>query len=135
MTIKLLFDVGLFVLIWMTQLIVYPSFTHFDPVDLQKWHSSYTLRISILVMPLMVGQLVVHIHQLTQDFSLIPSVALVCILLAWANTFLYAVPLHNQITSGDDISIATEKLVSLNAWRTGFWSFVFLTDLYLLFKK
>ena len=70
-------------------------FTQFDPVDLQKWHSSYTFRISLLVMPLMVGQLV-HIHQLTRDYSLIPSVALVFILLAWVNTFLYAVPLHNQ---------------------------------------
>jgi DMSO reductase anchor subunit len=135
MTVKLLFDFGLFVLIWMTQLIVYPSFTQFDPVDLQKWHSSYTLRISILVMPLMVGQLVVHIHQLSRDYSLIPSVALVCILLAWVNTFLYAVPLHNQIASGVDISIAAEKLVSVNAWRTWCWSFVFFIDVFLLLKK
>ena len=135
MTVKLLFDFGLFVLIWMTQLIVYPSFTQFDPVDLQTWHSSYTLRISILVMPLMVGQLVVHIHQLSRDYSLIPSVALVCILLAWVNTFLYAVPLHNQIASGVDISIAAEKLVSVNAWRTWCWSFVFFIDVFLLLKK
>ena len=135
MTVKLLFDFVLFVLIWMTQLIVYPSFTHFDPSNLQKWHSLYTLRISILVMPLMVGQLVIHIHQLTQDLSLISSIALIFILLAWGNTFLYAVPLHNQIASGVDISIVAEKLVSVNAWRTWCWSFVFLIDVFLLLKK
>ena len=135
MNLKLLFDFGLVVLIWMTQVIVYPSFIQFDPVDLQRWHSSYTVRISILVIPLMIGQLGLHVYQLSQGASFIPFIALLFILLAWANTFLFAVPLHNQIATGVDISVAVQKLVSANAWRTGFWSIVFLIDLYLILKK
>ena len=135
MTYKLLFDFGIVVLIWMTQLIVYPSFTQFNPTDLQQWHASYTIRISILVMPLMFGQLGFHIYHLTQNTGLLPIIALVLIGLAWANTFLFAVPLHNQIGSGIEIVESAQKLVSVNAWRTGFWSIVFLIDLYLILKK
>ncbi len=135
MTYKLLFDFGLVVLIWMTQLIVYPSFAQFDPTDLQRWHASYTLRISILVMPLMFGQLGFHIYHLTQSAGFLPVTAIVFILLAWANTFLFAVPLHNQIGASIEIVDSAQKLVSVNTWRTGFWSIVFLIDLYLILKK
>lgn len=135
MIYKLLFDFGIVVLIWMTQLIVYPSFTQFDPSDLQRWHASYTMRISLIVMPLMFGQLGFHVYQLTQQIGLLQIIALILIVLAWANTFLYAVPLHNQIGAGVEVIESAEKLVSVNAWRTGFWSVVFLIDLFLILKK
>lgn len=135
MIYKLLFDFGIVVLIWMTQLIVYPSFTQFDPSDLQRWHASYTMRISLIVMPLMFGQLGFHVYQLTQQIGLLQIIALILIVLAWANTFLYAVPLHNQIGAGVEVIEFAEKLVSVNAWRTGFWSVVFLIDLFLILKK
>lgn len=135
MIYKLLFDFGIVVLIWMTQLIVYPSFTQFDPSDLQRWHASYTMRISLIVMPLMFGQLGFHVYQLTQQIGLLQIIALILIVLAWANTFLYAVPLHNQIGAGVEVIESAEKLISVNAWRTGFWSVVFLIDLFLILKK
>jgi DMSO reductase anchor subunit len=135
MTYKLLFDFGIVVLIWITQLIVYPSFTQFDPADLQRWHSTYTIRISIIVMPLMIGQLGFHIYYLMQDASPLPIIALVFIILAWVNTFLFAVPLHNLIGVGQEIAQTAQRLVSVNAWRTGFWSIVFFIDLYLILKK
>ena len=135
MIYKLLFDFGIVVLIWMTQLIVYPSFTQFEPSDLQRWHTSYTMRISLIVMPLMLGQLGFHVYQLTQQAGLLQIITLILIVLAWANTFLYAVPLHNQIGAGVEIIKSAEKLVSVNAWRTGFWSVVFLIDLFLILKK
>ena len=135
MIYKLLFDFGIVVLIWMTQLIVYPSFTQFEPSDLQRWHTSYTMRISLIVMPLMLGQLGFHVYQLTQQAGLLQIITLILIVLAWANTFLYAVPLHNQIGAGVEVIESAEKLVSVNAWRTGFWSVVFLIDLFLILKK
>ncbi len=135
MIAKLLVDFGLVILIWMTQLIVYPSFTQFDPTELQRWHASYTMRISIIVMPLMIGQLGLHLYQFSQGYNVFQILAFVLIILAWANTFLQAVPLHNQIAAGIDIAESARKLVSVNAWRTGFWSIVFIIDLYLILKK
>lgn len=86
-------------------------------------------------MPLMFGQLGFHVYQLTQQIGLLQIIALILIVLAWANTFLYAVPLHNQIGAGVEVIESAEKLVSVNAWRTGFWSVVFLIDLFLILKK
>ncbi len=131
MLAKLLVDFGLVILIWMTQLITYPSFTKMSEENLSKWHASYTARISVLVMPLMIGQFGLHIYGLIQSTEIWQIIALMLVILAWTNTFFFAVPLHNQIASGDQISKAAQKLVSVNAWRTGFWTIVFLIDLLL----
>ncbi|MEO1023760.1 MAG: hypothetical protein AAFW89_14550 [Bacteroidota bacterium] len=135
MTNKLLFDFGLVVLIWMTQLIVYPSFAQFDPADLQRWHGSYTIRITLIVLPLMFGQLGLHLYGLSQGVNTIQIAALVLIGLAWVNTFFFAVPLHNQIGAGKDITEAAKQLVTVNAYRTVCWSAVFGIDVYLFLKK
>lgn len=132
MIYKLLFDTGLLVLIWMTQLIVYPSFTQFSPDDLLRWHAPYTSRISVIVMPLMLGQLALHLIWVQKDMGIWPVIALSLIILAWVNTFFFAVPLHNQIAAGTDVMEAAQKLVSVNAWRTACWTLVFGIDLALL---
>ncbi len=129
MLAQLLFDFGLVILIWMTQLIVYPSFTKMNLDNLFEWHTSYTGRISILVMPLMIGQLGLHIYGLTQTLNSGQIAAFLFVILAWINTFFYAVPLHNQIAGGKEISQAAKHLVSVNRWRTGFWSIAFIFDL------
>lgn len=128
---KLLVDFGLVILIWMTQLITYPSFTKMSDDNLFKWHASYTTRISILVMPLMIGQIGLHIYGLILSTQFWQIVALALVILAWANTFLFAVPLHNRIAAGRQISESAQKLVSVNAWRTGIWTIVFVIDLLL----
>lgn len=135
MVYKLLFDFGLVVLIWMTQLIVYPSFTMMDTADLHRWHATYTTRITIIVMPLMVGQLGLHVMGLIQQNNKLAIMALFLVLLAWGNTFFFAVPLHNQITAGKEIADSAQKLVSVNAWRTAFWTLVFMLDFYVFLKK
>lgn len=135
MIYKLLFDTGLLVLIWMTQLVVYPSFTQFSPDELMRWHGPYTSRISLIVMPLMLGQITFHLIGLRQDMNMFSIIALSFILLAWINTFFFAVPLHNQIAAGTDVMDAAQKLVPVNAWRTGFWTIVFVIDLALLLNE
>lgn len=87
MLAQLLIDFGLVILIWMTQLIVYPSFTQMNSDNLFDWHTSYTGRISILVMPLMIGQLGLHIYGLTQTLSSGQIAAFLFVILAWINTF------------------------------------------------
>ena len=123
---KAIVDFGLVVLIWMTQLVVYPSFTYFSENDLVNWHTRYTAAVSIMVMPLMLSQVALHGLGLVQDFAWIKVGAAVLIGLAWVNTFFYAVPLHNQIAAQQDVALASKGLVSVNWIRTVLWSLVFL---------
>ena len=121
-----LIDFGLLVLVWITQLVVYPSFTYFRPGDLYLWHPRYTKAISFLVIPLMLAQLLIHGFKLWQHFSLHGLLAAALIGLIWLNTFFYAVPLHNKISSGTDIASSAKKLVVVNWYRTALWTVVFL---------
>lgn len=134
MTAKILFDVGLFILIWMTQLIVYPSFTYYDKESLVRWHKKYTPRITIIVLPLMFGQLITHGVELLPEIEVLDLITFILILLAWLNTFLYAVPLHNKIQSSEEVMESAKKLVHVNAWRTACWSLVFLIDVFLVYS-
>ncbi|MEO1009857.1 MAG: hypothetical protein AAFX53_01035 [Bacteroidota bacterium] len=58
--LRLLCDFGLVVLIWSVQLIIYPSFQFYNPIELLLWHGIYVHRITYVVLPLMVGQLVFY---------------------------------------------------------------------------
>ena len=55
--IRLLVDFGLLVLIWIIQLIIYPSFLFYRAKELITWHKMYTKAIALIVIPLMLGQL------------------------------------------------------------------------------
>jgi len=123
---KLIIDFGLVVLIWMTQLVVYPSFTYFSETNLLNWHTKYTSAVSIIVMPLMLGQVVFHGWDISQHFGWLKLIAVLLIAAAWINTFFFAVPLHNKIAAGIEVSLSAEKLVRVNLFRTVVWSLVFL---------
>ena len=129
---QLLFDFGLVVLIWLVQLIIYPSFCKMQAEDLKNWHRSYTQRISIVVMPLMLGQLFILIYQVWNEVSALNLATLAMVLGAWLITFLFFVPAHNKITSGNFNQRSLKKLVEVNWWRTVLWSLVFLINLLFL---
>ena len=132
---KLILDFGLVVLIWMTQLVVYPSFTYFSENDLLNWHGKYTTAVSIVVMPLMLGQLAIHGFFIYEQFTWTRVIALILIGLVWINTFLFAVPLHNQIASGTLAMESASGLVRVNWYRTILWSAVFLLGLWEYLRK
>lgn len=127
---QLLIDFGLVILIWMTQLVVYPSFTYFQEADLINWHRKYTTSVSILVLPLMLCQVILHFYGLYDDFGVLRVVALILIGLAWINTFLIAVPLHNKIRHGNEVMALVQRLIHINLYRTAIWTAVFLISLY-----
>ena len=129
MLAKLLIDFGLVVLIWMTQLVVYPSFTHFGESELISWHQKYTAAISIIVMPLMLAQVAIHGYYVFTDFDEIKLAGTIMIGLIWVNTFFFAVPMHNKIGFGQDIIESAHALARINWYRSILWSCVFLTSL------
>ena len=124
--IRLLFDAGLFVLIWMVQLVIYPSFTFYNPNNLKRWHDKYTKQITFIVLPLMLGQLASIGVQLWEDVTWYTLLSGVLVFLLWGSTFLKFVPLHNCITSGDFERKTLEDLILYNWGRTVLWSLLFL---------
>ncbi|TLP79701.1 hypothetical protein ES765_10130 [Maribacter sp. ACAM166] len=131
---RLICDTGLVVLIWIVQLIIYPSFSFYKLENLYKWHEIYTKRIAVIVVPLMVGQMIVTGIQLysQQNFYTITSAILV--LSVWLSTFLLFVPLHSNISKKIAVQLSVEKLKLHNWLRTILWSLLFLLTCYFNFR-
>ncbi len=132
--IRLLFDFGLVVLIWMVQLIIYPSFMYFRKTDLLSWHDIYTKRISIVVIPLMFGQLFLGIFQLVQALNFYTLVSMVLITAVWVSTFAQFVPMHHAISKGNTDGLVLKRLVQRNRLRTFIWSAIFILNAMALFS-
>jgi len=124
--IRLLFDAGLLVLIWMVQMVVYPSFTFYNQDNLKRWHDKYTRQITFVVMPLMFGQLAAISGQLWEEVTWYTVLSGVFVFLLWSSTFLKFVPLHNRITKDNFDNKTLDDLVRYNWGRTVLWSALFL---------
>jgi hypothetical protein len=130
MMIQQVLDFGLVVLIWIVQIIIYPSFSYYKAEDLSKWHGNYTRNFTFIVLPLMTGQLGIHLYEIISEFTLLRVGILLMILLIWLNTFLYAVPLHQRISDKQDIAGACKALTRINWYRTALWTLVFILGLF-----
>ncbi|NNK76765.1 MAG: hypothetical protein HKP42_11980 [Maribacter sp.] len=124
--IGLLVNFGLVVLIWMIQLIVYPSFLHYKTEDLVGWHRKYTTLIGYIVVPLMLAQLSISIFQVYASATFTTLSILTLVLLVWLSTFLQFVPIHSNISKGSVNQKMLSALVKKNWTRTILWTVVFI---------
>lgn len=126
---KLLVDAGLFILIWIVQLVIYPGFCYYGELSIKKWHKSYTRRITYVVMPLMVSQLGVYGYLALSTSSLIYIIGWMLTIVTWLITFIQAIPLHRDIDMLPDSLPARKKLVSVNWSRTVIWTLILITSI------
>lgn len=133
--IALAVDSGLFILIWMVQLVVYPSFLFYTKKSLHDWHTVYTPRITAVVGPLMILQFIVSAIRLYLDMNWFSVLYLFLVLSAWLITFLIFIPIHERIQRGEYHSIHLQKLVKLNWMRTVLWSALLVLEVFLLGAK
>lgn len=124
--LRLLFDCGLFVLIWIVQLIIYPGFQYYSAENLGKWHEDYTVFISWIVIPLMFGQLITAAMQLLRERNSFTMGSSLLIVLVWICTFSLFVPIHHSITEGLATEILLQELISKNWIRTVLWTVLFM---------
>ncbi len=124
-TIRLLFDTGLFVLIWLVQLVIYPGFRYYSKENLIAWHQKYTLGISLVVIPLMFGQLISAGLQWSLTANSYTLWSMVLIAGVWLSTFLQFVPIHNAISKGIFDNDLLNRLVNHNWLRTALWTVLF----------
>ena len=132
--ISLLFDFGLVVLIWMVQLIIYPSFKYHNQESLIKWHAKYTVRIAGIVIPLMFGQLILYLYLVFTQPDASIYIRTVLTISAWIGTFGIFVPLHNTINNRKSTEKTLNQLVSKNWIRTVIWTLLFIINLITVVK-
>ena len=129
MALRLMFDTAALILIWLVQLVAYPAFLHLRADDFKRWHLTYTRRVTYVVMPVMLGQLVLYGWLLLFGYSWDLVLNALLVLAAWVITFFRAVPLHGSLdVEADHLPLST-RLVAVNWWRTGLWSLVWVVTL------
>lgn len=126
--IGLIIDFGLVVLIWMVQLVVYPSFLYFEKGGLLSWHSRYTPAITQIVAPLMFAQLIIASVRIFDSLSYYTITYAALVVLIWIVTFVVFIPLHEKIQLGVFTNQTLTKLVKYNWFRTLIWTLLFIVS-------
>lgn len=127
LVLQMLADFGLVVLIVMVQHIIYPSFHSVRESSFTDWHKSYTGKIAVVVMPLMLVQIGLSAYSLFYSFSLLAVVHSALVISLWLHTFLIAVPIHDKLDHSKD-GFQISKLIRVNWYRTVVWTLVFVVD-------
>ena len=117
---------GLSVLIWMVQGIVYPGFHRIPSADFIEYHRWYVRRISVIVLPLMISEVIATAMWLLEVRAPEAVISAILVVIIWLSTFLLQVPIHDRLKSGKD-EAQVRRLVATNWIRTGAWSLKALT--------
>ena len=106
---RLIIDFGLVVLIWLVQIIIYPSFEFVESSQFRKWHERYTNRISFFVGPLMLSQVALWLTAAYQFNDWLSYFALACIGIVWLSTIGLSVPCHNAHAGSDSPNLCDRR--------------------------
>ena len=122
-------DAGLFVLIWLVQLIIYPVFHRIPEDAFVRWHVEYQQRISWFVIPLMFGQVGITAYEAWSAPGTGAWMACGLVGVAWVATFLLSVPCHQALQSRGKDARQIDRLIQTNWIRTLAWTGTFLLRL------
>ncbi len=111
---ELMISSGLVVLIWIIQILHYPSFRFVRTEEFPVFSRFHANRISFIVVPLMILEL---------GLALINPRPVIAILVTgvWLCTFLLQVPCQNKLSVSHDTRIV-DRLISTNWIRTVLWT-------------
>ena len=117
--LSLLVDTVFLYLIWVIQLVIYPSFKYISDQNFSKWHKNYCNIIGFFVIPLMLFQLIESVI-LVIDFRGVLNFAVVII--SWALTFTVFVHIHKKLSNEGNNKDIINTLLRLNWLRVFLWS-------------
>jgi hypothetical protein len=126
---RVIIDFGAVVLIWMVQLVIYPSFVYYADKDLLKWHIPYTQRVTFIVAPIMFSQTGIIAYQTFTEFNYLNLLSAVICGSLWLLTFFEAVPLHHKIDMNQEVQATSQNLIRINKKRTALWTILFIVSL------
>ena len=119
--LQILVTFGLCILIWLIQLLHYPSFTFYEESHFPQAMLFHQRRISFIVIPLMFFELFLTGRSFYQAQNVYTTTCLIMLIGIWLSTFSLQVPAHEKlILKKDDQQI--KKLVKTNWIRTILWS-------------
>lgn len=133
--LRLAIDFGLVVLIWMVQLLIYPSFEYFVGHRLGKWHKIYTRNMTFIVAPMMMAQtgLAFYFIYYYPDMVAANIMYTILVALTWITTVLFFIPMHARIDKNPDDVILCRKLSRWNWMRVILWTAILILDFSLLY--
>ncbi len=110
-------------LIWLVQVVHYPSFRFIPESDFKAFSVFHTTQITWVVAPLMVAELLLVLRMFFETSlpAYVPWSALALTALVWASTAFIQVPLHGKLALGKDQTAIT-ALINSNWIRTIAWS-------------
>lgn len=109
-------------LIWLIQLVHYPTFRYIDKKQFKAFHRHHTQSIGLIIMPLMLIEFVLSGWLFWQDRRNILLVfILLCVVAIWCSTFFVQLPLHQQLAKRRTKK-AIKELISSNWIRTILWT-------------
>jgi len=112
-------------LIWLVQVVAYPSFLRVGRAEFAAYHEAHARLITYVVAPLMLAELASSFAwAASPDLAEPRSLAWLGFALAaatWALTFFVAVPKHEVLAHGFDAPTIA-RLVSTNWLRTAAWT-------------
>ena len=106
--------------ILMTQILSYPLLLKLGISNFYNYYNSYTKRISFIVIPLMIFEVLLSIilNIILNNFYLFASNILLFVV--WGSTFFIQVPIHNKLSSNHSY-VLINKLIYTNWIRTMAW--------------
>lgn len=127
-------------LIWTIQVVHYPLFAKVGEADWVAYERSHQARITVIVAPLMLTELVTAalllwplLSATTGRVNWLPVAGAVLVAVIWASTIFVQVPLHGRLEQRFDAA-AIARLVSTNWIRTIAWTLRALIALELLHR-
>lgn len=107
-------------LIWVVEVAVYPLYAKIGPESFASYHAGWSAAITLVVGPLMLAE-VLAAAVLFAERPRLAMVAAIPIVVAWAVTALWSVPMHGKLSAGFT-EAAWASLLMSNHVRTAAWT-------------
>lgn len=119
--INLIITAMLVGLIWVIQVVHYPAFKFVDPQHFTLSSKVHMFRITLIVGPLMIIEILAASLLLLDNFSDLAIINLGLLALIWIVTAFFSVPCHLDLHKCKNLEVIN-KLVLTNWMRTILWS-------------
>jgi len=110
--------------IWVIQLVHYPSFHFVDKLRYPNFQSFHMTRISYVVIPVMLTELItlILLFYTMDDMNILLVLSAIMLFSVWVITAVFFSGAHQKLTLGYDKSVV-DGLIKMNWLRTLLWTF------------
>lgn len=132
-TIHIIVTAMLVAIIWIIQLLHYPTFRFIETDKELAFHRHHTRSISPIVAPLMVAELAIVCLNLYLDLNNTNLFLCLLVMVIWLSTFTIQVPIHTKLSKKYDQSLI-DRLIKTNWIRTLCWTVKLLIMIFFSFR-